>query len=383
MRIEPKLLLSFVFCVCLATLNPACERHREKTKTVAPTRDSLSQHPIYSKYKFNNSENIINIGIQPLWAPTGLITEAIRRDNVLRSALSGLGLSIRLYPFLKGDDVNFFLNRGDLDAGIGGDMPALTAAAAFDVTISSLIQYGYTSIVANHHMLLIDLRGRSIGYAYGSNAHYGLLNALEYEAITKDDVDLLPMDVTLMPESLHKREIFAFSAWEPTPTIALNKYSDMVVIHRSLSTGYLYFRKSFSDKNPQGVRQLIAAEIRAIRWMQEDRRNLRLASQWALSGGKGVSGGKLGVTVEQNVDLAVNDILGVASSANIPKKLLADDGALNKEFRFLKAIGKIPVNIGWERVRDSFDMQTARQIVANQNKYFLNRFKYEAGDNDN
>jgi len=378
-----KSLLLYVFCVCLALLNPACDKHEGKSKIAPETRSSLLKHPIYSKYEFNNSENIINIGIQPLWAPTGLITEAIRHDAVLRVALSELGLAIKLYPFLKGDDVNFFLNRGDLDGAVGGDMPAVTAAATFDVIIPALIQYGYTSIVANRYMPLIDLSGRSIGFAYGSNAHYALLNALEYEGITEGDINLVPMDVTKMPESLHKREISAFSAWEPTPTIALNKYKDMVVIHRSVSTGYLYYKKSFAIKNRQGVNQLVAAEIRAIRWMQEDRRNLKLASGWALTESKRLLYGKPGITIEQNIDLAVNDMLGGASNANIPKRLLTNDGPLNKEFRFLKAIGKIPVGIGWRRVRDSFDTQITMQIVANQNKYSLNRFRYEASANDN
>jgi hypothetical protein len=38
----------------------------------------------------------------------------------------------------KGSDVNIFLRKGDLAAGIGGDKPAITAAANQDLKIASL-----------------------------------------------------------------------------------------------------------------------------------------------------------------------------------------------------------------------------------------------------
>ncbi len=57
-----------------------------------------------------------------------VISESMKRDEVLRRVLSKQGIKIRFYSFLKGADVNFFIKRGNLEAGIGGDIPALTAA---------------------------------------------------------------------------------------------------------------------------------------------------------------------------------------------------------------------------------------------------------------
>ena len=90
---------------------------------------NLSEHPIYRTYSFGSSDNVIDIGTQPLWVPTCLISEAMRHDNILRDALSERGLEVRFHAFLKGADINFFLERGDLEVAIGGDMPALVAAA--------------------------------------------------------------------------------------------------------------------------------------------------------------------------------------------------------------------------------------------------------------
>ena len=86
---------------------------------------NLSEHPIYRTYSFGSSDNVVDIGTQPLWVPTCLISEAMRHDNILRDALSERGLEVRFHAFLKGADVNFFLERGELEVAIGGDMPAL------------------------------------------------------------------------------------------------------------------------------------------------------------------------------------------------------------------------------------------------------------------
>ncbi len=237
-------------------------------------KSDLLTHPIYSKYQFNNTDKIINIGTQPLYLPSGLISETMKRDRILRKALLNLGLELKYFPFLKGDDVNFFLKHKALDGGIGGDMPAITAAATMDVVIPVLIQQGFISILARRPMLLAELRGRPIGYAFGSNAHYALLKALSSENLTESEVDLIPMDTPEMADALSSKKVDAFSAWEPTPAIALKKHPDFVVIHRVLTTGYLYYLRPFYEKNQEALLHIIAAVFRSLRWMRNERENL-------------------------------------------------------------------------------------------------------------
>ena len=50
---------------------------------------NLLKHSIYSNYVFDNTDKVINIGIQPLYLPTGLISEVMERDMVLQMAGSG------------------------------------------------------------------------------------------------------------------------------------------------------------------------------------------------------------------------------------------------------------------------------------------------------
>ncbi|MEE8423168.1 MAG: NrtA/SsuA/CpmA family ABC transporter substrate-binding protein [Thermodesulfobacteriota bacterium] len=369
--------LLFLYIVAIFSIQGCVPGEEEKNKPAA--KQGLLKHPIYSKYEFSDEDSVINIGVQPLFIPTGHIVETIKRDGVFREALSELGMVIKYYSFLKGSDVNYFLKRSDLDIGIGGDMPTLTAASSIDIVIPSLFQLGFTSIMANRHMLLTELRGRRIGYALGSNAHYGLLNALAQEGISENDVRLVSMDVNKMPERLRNGSISAFSAWEPTPTISLKINKDSVIIHQSQSSGYIYFSREFAEKYPEPVKHVIAAEIRAIRWIQKSRQNLLSASKWALLEAEILSGNKPSLSIKEYMELAKKDILGMDSDPVIPEIFFSGSGTLRREFELLKSIGKIPANFHWKRVRDSFDLDVINEVIGNSLKYKLNEFEY---DND-
>ena len=105
--------------------------YRSETKpTSMALVQNLANHPVYSRYSFGKAdEDVIDFGTQPLGVPLGVISEAIRYDAVLMKALKDQGLEMRFHPFLKGADLNFFLRRGDVEVALGGDMPALSAAA--------------------------------------------------------------------------------------------------------------------------------------------------------------------------------------------------------------------------------------------------------------
>jgi NitT/TauT family transport system substrate-binding protein len=376
MKIKRVVYTFLAACLILVAHTALLKTCKAEDQSIVKAQD-FSHHPVYSKYKFNNAENVINLGVQPLYSPTGFITEVMKRDAVLRKNLSASGMEARYYAFLKGGDVNCFLRNGDIDVGIGGDMPAITAAATMDTVIPALIQQGFTSVVAKRSMLIRELRGKKIGYAFGSNAHYALLKALSSGRLSEDQVKLIPMDVNEMPEALQSGKVTAFSAWEPTPAITLMKYPENVVIHRYLSSGYIYFTKIFSDKYPEVVRQIVAAEIRALRWMQSSRENLLKASEWALQASESLTMQKVELSVEENASLAEDDILGIASAPIIPQNDLRQNGSLFTEFEFLKALNQIPASANWKKVHGSFDLQIMIDVVTHSKEYKLNEFNYD------
>jgi NitT/TauT family transport system substrate-binding protein len=190
---------------------------------------------------------------------------------------------------------------------------------------------------------------------------------------------MTPLDVNEMPQALDSDEIDAFSAWEPIPTIALTRYRDQVVIHKSLTTGYLYFSPSFVDRYPKAVRQIVASELRALGWMKQDQ-NLVQASQWALQAGQNLSGQTAVLAVEQYAEIAQSDLLGTTSVAALPGRDLETDGRLFREFEFLKDLGKIPDTTDWEAVRGCFDLEFIDQILADAQEYQLGTYEYAASD---
>ncbi|MCP3939954.1 MAG: ABC transporter substrate-binding protein [Desulfobacteraceae bacterium] len=346
-------------------------------KTVIVSTPNLDPLPLYSKYKFKKTDKFIRIGTQPLYMPSSLIVEALKRDSILKEELLKMGLKIYFYDFLKGDDVNFFLTLGDLDAGIGGDMPALTAASNLDIIIPAIIQRGFISIVANRQMLIEDLEGSRIGYAFGSNAHYALLTTLAGAKLSTNEVKLIPMEVTQMPDALYANKITAFSAWEPTPTIALKKYPDTTIIHQRLSFGFLYFLTDFYQRRPKAVSQILAAEIRAIRWMQAARQNLLRACRWNITAIELAFGTKIDLSVDDLAAIAMKDILGQFSNPAIIEDDLKEDGPLHRELMFLINIKKVPPSTLWTQIRQKFMPEILGNVWLNKEQFRLDEFNYQ------
>lgn len=347
-----------------------------KSQAPAISSPDLSSDPVYSRYKFGRDDSVIDIGVQPIWIPTNIITETMKRDRTLTAALASEGLTVRFHDFRKGADVNFFLARGDLEVDVGGDMPALSAAAKGDVLVAAVIQRGVCSVVAGRHMLTTDLAGLRIAYPFGSVSHCRLLRLISSADLKESDVNLVAMDVSAMPDALEQGRVDAFAAWEPTPIIALKQCENAVTIHKSLSSGYLYFSRSFARKRPGVLRQIVAAQIRAMRWLRSNRDNLRKGSRWAARGGDALAGRTLGLSEAEYVNLARRDILGLTSYPEITARELAHAGPLDRELDFLKNASQIPANVKWEDLKACFDTSIVNEIVQNERKYKLNVFDY-------
>lgn len=345
----------------------------KRKPAIRPPILDLRNHPIYSSYTFPEDERIICIGVQPLWIFSNNISEIMRRDAILRQNLQKMGLEIRFYAFLKGADLNYFVQHGDLDGGMCGDMPTLTIAATLDIIVPALIDQGFDDIVSRRPMLVSELKGKRIGYAFGSDAHHVLLEALASEGIDEDQVDLIPMDVTEMPGAMHDNDIDACATWEPTTSKILMQIPHAEVIHRSRYLGFLFFRRDVADRHPEAVRQIVAAEIRAIRWMLKSRDNLEQSCQWAIEAIKEfvrtrfeLPPGRFADIVSQNARINMVPVISALD--------LQQDGHLHREFGFLKDLGKIPGTADWERVRTMFDRQIINHVLSNPHQYRLDEF---------
>ena len=336
----------------------------------------LDGHPIYSQYSFSTDPGVINIGIQPLYLPTGIIFEAVKRDKILKHALSDLGVTVEYYPFLKGDDVNYFLYKKKLDSGIGGDMPAISAACEIDITIPLVVQNGFDSIITKKLILISDLMNKRIAYPFGSISHYTILNTLAMAGISEKDVKLVAMDVPEMAEALSANRIHAFTAWEPMVAEALQDHPDFKRNFRSMTSGYMYFTNEIVKSNPQAVKQIIAAVVRSFRWFHLDIDNLILSSKWNLEAGRALTGKKSNLSESDIARLAKKDILQYNSPPPVSERELQEGGTLQREYEFLKKLGKVPQTSSLEEVLNSFDSTLFREVLSNSRFYRIDEFDY-------
>ena len=368
------LAVAILLGICLLLTPPG----RGPSDEVLSSAD-LATHPVYSRYDLDGDDRVIRLGIQPFWIFAGNITEAMKRDAVLHEALRELGLEIRFYSFLKGVDVNFFLRQGRLHGGTLGDMPALVAASSMDVLAVGLTDQGTDDIVARRPMLVRELKGKCVGCPLGSSTHHTLLAALQDEGIRSDQVRLVPMDVTETEQALRDGDIDACGTWEPFTTPLLTRLPEALVIHRGRYWGFLCLRRDFAERRPAAARQILASEIRALQWLLTDREHYVQSSRWAIEAGKRLAPDAPPLSLEQFVD-AVIASGRVNFSALIPEFLLAENGPLHVEFEFLKTMGTIPVKADWATVRQSFDTQMAKEILAQPGKYRLDESHYRGGD---
>ena len=356
--------------------------HKQSDKSMNSQSSStnLQNHPIYSQYTYNQDDAIINIGIQPLYLPTGIIFEAIKRDSILTRTLLQLNREIRYYSFLKGADVNFFLQQGQLNGGVGGDMPALSASSMVKVLIPVRLQKGNVSIVSAKPMLTNDMEGKRIAYPFGSISHYFILELLQSAGIAETDVKLIPMEVSSMAEALYDNKIDLFSAWEPIVASAMKQYPEFFIPYRRITTGYLYFLHDFTTRNREMVSHILAAVIRAIRWLKSDREALEFACLWNIMEIERLTGEKSILTAEEIAELALKDLFQYQSLYNsivIKKEEVRVNAALHSEYILLRALGKVPVGDNWEQVRKSFDDSLILEIFKHPKKYRLNEFDYD------
>jgi sulfonate transport system substrate-binding protein len=324
---------------------------------------------VYAQYRFDSAPTVLNFGVQPLWIPTCVIWEVMARDPHLQEDLRRARFRLDAYPFFKGRDLDDYLRAGKLQGGIVGDLPALKSAAEADVRIVSLIQQGPCTIVARTKVPLEQLRGRKIGYAPGSNAHYTLVRALGKHRLRPVDVQLVPMEVTNMAEALAARQIDAFSAWEPTPTQALVNHPSFEILHRMEARGYIYFTRRFFERHPAVVRAVVASEIRALRWLRKNDRNLYIASRWAWDKAAAFQGAELPSTAYDFLRLAKRDLLREPTAPRLLPELLAPPptafipGEVSEQFRLSQQFDLIPASASWDRVRQSFTDGLVPQIL--------------------
>ncbi|KAA3652324.1 MAG: hypothetical protein DWQ11_11935 [Proteobacteria bacterium] len=332
--------------------------------------------PVYASYDLAPRAASADVGVQPLGYPTGLVGAAMGRDRLLRHALATLGLELKTFAFRRGPDIVDRLGGQRLEAGLVGDMPTLAAIAAGDTLVAGVVKFSTSAVVSREIGLMENLRGRRIAYVEGSSAHYTLLEGLASAGLKESDVELVAMPVNDMPDALRDGTVSAFAAWEPAPAIALAQDPAHRIVFRGRSTDYLLISRQFAEAHPEAARQLTAALVRAIRWMQRRRDNIETAARWAMADGARLTSEPTQASVSQAVRITRAELLDIPALPTIPASAHGMQG-LGGKLGLLQRLGKIPHTVGAAEVTQAFDYDGLAAVLSAPAKYRLNNFEYD------
>lgn len=327
------------------------------------------------QYGLRPASREVDLGVQPLGYPTGLISAAMQHDRILQDALAALDAPLRLSAFRRGADMLQLLTDQRLEAGMLGDMPTLLAAARGDVWVVGLVKQTTTALVARDNLVMSRLAGKRIGYVEASSAHLTILQGLAAAGLSEQSITLVPMGVADMPTALQNGEVDAFAAWEPFTTMALGNSPHHQIVFRGSSSDYFVINRSFASKSPQAALQLIAGYVRAIHWMRASRANLEQAARWALAETAKFSGDTRTLTVAQATGITRRELLDVPSAP-----ALVDDGGpprLKAEFEFLQRLGKLPPGADWSKVDAALAYDGLNSVMHDPRRFKLHQFDYQ------
>lgn len=318
----------------------------------------------------------IKLGTQPFWAPTSIIFGAIDRDAILVKRLKDLGFEIEFTPFLNGTAVNAAMANKTVQAGVGGEMPTLSACVAQNTLAVSLVSFGFVSVVARKEMLLSDFRGKTIATMFGTTAHFAMLKFLKLADISTTDLNVISMQVTEMPQALNSKKIDAFVAWEPTPQIALNHNENFRTIGRILTTGYLYFDREFAAQNEAVIQEILAAQMRASTWFGGRRKNIAQAAKWNFETAKSMGEGGMVVDLVDFEGVIDNSLRAASGLPLISDKDRGPNGRIATALDFLVNRGAVPDGFDWDSVSSCFDNSHLLTVLKKPVTYQLREHAY-------
>lgn len=320
---------------------------------------------------------VIDIGVQPMAFPMAMFGEAIKHDRILRDQLAKAGWSVRQHSYTKGKDMLENMGQDKLEAAMLGDIPTINAMSFHNMLAVGLLKHGFSSVVTNRYANLTDLKGKKVGNAFGSTAHYALLEGLTTVGLSEKDLQWVEISVSDMPAALASGKIDAFSAWEPTPTVDRTKNPDHFVMYRGVSNSYLVLSRKLVEQQPQVAREFLAALPRALYWMKKSSNNLRQAAQWALQAQQEKTKTPSVLSVEQAMEIAKREAIDIPGAPMLPKLEATSAGRMASQLRFLKQIGGIPETVFWEGVVTNFAPQLMEDVLRQPARYRIFSFDYD------
>ncbi|MHA1354713.1 MAG: ABC transporter substrate-binding protein [Candidatus Heimdallarchaeota archaeon] len=180
------------------------------------------------------------------------------------------GLNVEHRLFASAKESNDALLAGQIDVNCGSDSKtvALFSSDPDNFVLIGTVQRGdrYSTIIADDAVYADwgDLVGETVATKFGSGAEQVLRRYFDTQAYEWDDFDWVDMDVTAMASALDTGQVSAFTAWEPTPSLAVDQGIGKVL--RSfgdiaLTPASIHANKDFAYNNPEKIVAFLAGHL--------------------------------------------------------------------------------------------------------------------------
>ena len=328
----------------------------------------------FERYGLSPASPTVDIGVQPLAYPDGVLSSVLRRDGILINALAELKQPLKTHAFKRGGDMLALLADHRLESATLGDMPTIRAASTGDIWIIGLVEQSRAAIVAKGDTSVEGLVGKRIGYVEASTSHHTLLQGLAAAGIGENQIKLVSLPMNEMPDALARGDIDAFSGWEPAVSNALSSSEKHRIVFTGMSMSCFVIEQDFARRSPQAALHLVAGLLRAVEWMRRSQRNVEKAVRWAMADTEAFSGKAETLPPAAIVAITRRNLLDIASAPIIAHNPTAP--ALKAEFEFLRKLGKLPANTKWENIAAAFTYNGVAQVMAESKKFQINTFDY-------
>ncbi|MCZ0962509.1 ABC transporter substrate-binding protein [Paracoccus benzoatiresistens] len=222
--------------------------------------------------------------------PAGTKLVVADQSELIRNLLEASGQrdaitsDLELPNFAGGPAILEAMRAGALDIAYVGDTPPIQARASgmlLPIIATVTREKSEYRLVARPGLAiddLADLRGKRVSYIEGSGRQAFLIEALNRAGLTLEDVTLVPLRVTDLPDALRTQSVDVAVLQEPhvtrlTHQIGASAVSDPRERELLPGTWYIYARpEALADPAKHAaIGEFLTATIRAAGWSNENR----------------------------------------------------------------------------------------------------------------
>ena len=263
--------LLFTFGLCVSLGFSGCTSSNVQSSTQSSTAEPIANtSPAAVK--------VVRMGYQK-----SAVLALVKQQGTLEKQLSSSGVAVKWSEFPAGPPIMEALNANSIDFGVVGEGPPVFAQSA-DVPLvyvgnSSASPEGLAILVRNDSPIktVAELKGKKVGFAKGSSAHFMLVQALASAQLQYSDIQpayLSPADARAVFE---QGKIDAWAIWDPF-LAAAQKHGGARILRdgKGLASWREFYvtSRNFANANPELVKQILESVDKVGDWAKKNPRQV-------------------------------------------------------------------------------------------------------------